>query len=963
MDRRDRTRRKERDSQRNSSKGDQGSQRTSSKSNEQRERRSSKVEKVPLDSRASEKRKSKSHRKNDGSEERKGSIERRRSNKSSEHIVTESSSRNNTNGHGEDNDKRSRHSKDKRRKDNDEKGSRGKEERRHRDKEESRSKDKDEKRRKDREESKTRSKEDIRSKDREERKHRQKDDDKSKSKDSKSKDRDRKMQEKDELKYKDSKSSRRREEKSDRKSNGRDEHSKEKKMSSKSLNSAEEMTANSKISTETKPNLSNVVNESESEVKLREAAMIEALKSKEEEEEPDYNYDEEEFDDYDDDFESEVEEDDDDEMNEFSSGSYDDSDSYIDSESPQGDDAENDKGLSEAERLQIREAMVLENSRVGSSSPAMLPSSPANTPIPGSPANEVREKAKQKRSARGLDFASAQKTQAANKALSKTAQRGNDLMRLIEMDTIYFDLFELKPQTEYELFMRSFGRSETHQKYTQYNEDSIDKETSTETSDTKTCWTQHPIETSLASAHEGEDAEKDESGRYDPLSLSKFVSLSSQVIFTLLEERASRHGYTHTFKPVESSKISNTSAQFPPNQIAAGRSPIFSFPITAQMFATCYSKSKTDSLINNAGLSCTWNLQNVYEPVSVLISNSAHRCACVSSYNQNVVFVGCEDGSICLWDLNESESMHKKYQLNNKHFVGRLPTYSTSAIQVAESHNSKITSIQPIRFDQEQVQMSSYQIASLDEHGVIVIWVVLSVVDSSFSGSQTDLGLRPGGKTKLVKSAAINTNFPQHAPELFPELRTYAFQQSYSDTNMYFVATDKGAVLKTSRGQSLSHPNYYCEEHAVPCIVGSIDFNRFNWKYFLTGSSDGSISLYSVGRSSPLVMWDRSTRGRPIRSVRWSQYSSTIFYVMDSANRLYMWDLSVRDSTPLVIESYDQKGLLSFTELLPSAGSTSPVLVLGFKDGSLEAHQVKEEAMNNKINNISKLESYLRLVL
>lgn len=952
MDRRDRTRRKDKDSHRSSSKGAQESHKTTTKPNEQRERRSSKVDKAPIGSKAPEKRKSKSQLRNDGSEERKGSIERRRSNKSSEQIVTESSSKNNTNGHGEDNDKRSRHSKDRRSKDAEEKRGKEKEDRRNRAKEESRSRNKDEKKRRDGEEHQTRSKEQIKSKDREERKHRQKDD--GRSKDGKRRDKDKRtMEEKDDSKRKDSRSSRKREERDERKNNGRDENSKEKKIGSKSLNSAEEMT----------PSSTNVVSESESEVKLREAAMMEALRSKEgeEKEEPDYNYDEEEFDDYDDDFESEV--DDDDDGNEFSSGSYDDSDSYVNSESSHGDDAENDKGLSEAERLQIREAMVLENSRVGSSSPAMLPSSPANTPIPGSPANEVKEKAKQRRSARGLDFASAQKTQAANKALSKTAQRGNDLMRLIEMDTIYFDLFELKPQTEYELFMRSFGRSETHQKYTQYNEDSIDKETSTETSDTKTCWTQHPIETSLASAHEGEDSEKDDTGRYDPLSLSKFVSLSSQVIFTLLEERASRHGYTHTFKPVETSKISNTAAQFPPNQIAAGRSPIFSFPISAQMFATCYSKSKTDGLISNAGLTCTWNLQNVYDPVTVLISNSAHRCACVSSYNHNVVFVGCEDGSICLWDLNESESMHRKYQLNNKHFVGRLPTYSTSAIQVAESHNSKITSIQPIRFDQEQLQMSSYQIASLDEHGVIVIWVVLSVLDSSFSGSQTDLGLRPGGRTKLVKSAAINTNFPQHTPELFPELRTYAFQQSYSDTNMYFVATDKGAVLKTSRGQSLSHPNYYCEDQAVPCIVGSIDFNKFNWKYFLTGSSDGSISLYSVGRSSPLVVWDRSTRGRPIRSARWSQYSSTIFYVMDSANRLYMWDLSVRDSTPLVIETYEQKGLLSFTELVPAAGSTSPVLILGFKDGSIEAHQIKEEAMNNKINNISKLESYLKLVL
>ena len=85
---------------------------------------------------------------------------------------------------------------------------------------------------------------------------------------------------------------------------------------------------------------------------------------------------------------------------------------------------------------------------------------------------------------------------------------------------------------------------------------------------------------------------------------------------------------------------------------------------------------------------------------------------------------------------------------------------------------------------------------------------------------------------------------------------------------------------------------------------------------------------------------------------------------MDSANKFYLWDLSVRDSTPLVIETYDQKGLLSFTELLPSAGGqSSPVIILGFKDGSIAAHHVKEEAMNNKIDNVTKLQGYLSLVL
>ena len=696
-------------------------------------------------------------------------------------------------------------------------------------------------------------------------------------------------------------------------------------------------------------------------IKQREEDMIKVVEATNEKDDNDYDYDDDDFEDYDDDFESDVDDDDEEDENESQTESNYESDESGSNESPET----SNQALSDTERLRIREAMVLENSRVDSSSPAILPSSPTNTPVPSSPAGGAKDISKIRKSVKGLDFVGAQRTQAASKALSKTAQRGKDLVRLIELDTVYFDLLELKPQTEYEIYMKSFGKSESYQKYTQYNEDCLEKETFTEPSDTKTCWTQHPVESSIASAHEGEETEEDTAlGRYNPLTLSRFVSISSQVVLTLLEERASRHGFTETFKTDASSKLSNNSAVYPPNQIFAGRTPIFTCPISSQMFVVCYTKCKAEALINSPGMTCSWNLNNVHEPVSVLISNSAHRCVCVSSYNHNVVFVGCEDGTVSLWDMNEPDSMHKSMQLDNRNFVVRLPTYSTSGIQVAETHNSKITSIQAVRFDQEQLQMSSFQIASLDEHGLIIIWVVLEVSDTSFSGSQTDLGLRPGGKIKLVKSAAMNVNFPQHFQDLFPEIRTYAFQQSCSDANLYFVATDKGSVVKSSRTQSLSQPMYYCDEFSVPSIVGSIDFNKFNWKYFLCGTSDGSILLYYVQRSSPLVVWDRTTRGRPVRTVQWSNFSSTIFYAMDSANKFYMWDLSVRDSTPLVIETYDQKGLLTFTELLPSAGgATTPIIVFGFKDGSLEAHQVKEEAINNQVNNITKLENYLPSVL
>ena len=46
---------------------------------------------------------------------------------------------------------------------------------------------------------------------------------------------------------------------------------------------------------------------------------------------------------------------------------------------------------------------------------------------------------------------------------SKARQRANDLKNMIELDTVFYDLFDLPPVREYDLYIRSFGRSNTKQ--------------------------------------------------------------------------------------------------------------------------------------------------------------------------------------------------------------------------------------------------------------------------------------------------------------------------------------------------------------------------------------------------------------------------------------------------------------------------------------------------------------------
>jgi hypothetical protein len=49
----------------------------------------------------------------------------------------------------------------------------------------------------------------------------------------------------------------------------------------------------------------------------------------------------------------------------------------------------------------------------------------------------------------------------------------------------------------------------------------------------------------------------------------------------------------------------------------------------------------------------------------------------------------------------------------------------------------------------------SFKLASMDEFGVINIWIVLQLEEIDWGGSESDYGLSIGGKLKLIKSATI----------------------------------------------------------------------------------------------------------------------------------------------------------------------------------------------------------------
>lgn len=200
--------------------------------------------------------------------------------------------------------------------------------------------------------------------------------------------------------------------------------------------------------------------------------------------------------------------------------------------------------------------------------------------------------------------------------------------------------------------------------------------------------------------------------------------------------------------------------------------------------------------------------------------------------------------------------------------------------------------------------------ASLDGNGVLNLWVVLELPKANDAGSHTDLGLRPGGKVKLLHSSTVLTASERSSTRDAKKttlLQTLLLKFLPSDSNHFFIGTNMGLVNHVTSHGLKAPPKFY-----RPQVVGfrlvdvtSIDFSPFGEPIFLVGCGDGSVRLHTVLSEQPLMEWASSTAGQPVVSVQWAQTRPTVFCVLDAASYLHIWDLLEKDFEPVITEKID----------------------------------------------------------
>eukprot|EP00057_Strongylocentrotus_purpuratus_P002806 XP_003725277.2 PREDICTED: WD repeat-containing protein 60 isoform X1 [Strongylocentrotus purpuratus] len=575
-----------------------------------------------------------------------------------------------------------------------------------------------------------------------------------------------------------------------------------------------------------------------------------------------------------------------------------------------------------------------------------------------------------------INFVAAKQRQISDQVSQRTKKRGQELMNLIDLDTTGFDLFDMPPVREYDRYIASFGRSNTKQAFVQCNDDNLDRDVQTEEIDTSERWTQHPQDGAAATGGSNSKEEDDElpvEREMNSLRYNRFMEKATQLFIVLLdEELANRVG-----GKLESNKRSivfsdgytlmNTGTP-----ILQGRSinRVVIHPVQTNLIITMHSMPKADVMniddkdlkvmekagLTNRGLMCVWNVNEPSRPQKILVLKSMPTTCAFSPSKATMAFCGTADGSVCVWDLREPSSMHLKCEFGWGHIMVRVPTYSTEAGSPDESHHSRVVAMQPIvsaddaqkatsksNFGDDSVGFS-FQLATVDEKGTISFWVVIEIDKPDDAGSESDLGLVPGGRIKLIKSSSIQLQIPLRELGSIYQLKVTDMQLLPSNPNHFFVATDAGFISHGARNTERVSPKYFWVNDGVPVGVKCIDFSPFDLPCFLAASGDGSVQLFSIERGTPLVSWPNSTQGMAIVAISWSRSRPSVFYVMDITSKVYVWELLENDSGPVKTEQFT-RGRLSALALANDHAATGwgvagrkPEMIITDEMGSLDVH-------------------------
>ncbi|XP_019731613.1 LOW QUALITY PROTEIN: WD repeat-containing protein 60 [Hippocampus comes] len=620
----------------------------------------------------------------------------------------------------------------------------------------------------------------------------------------------------------------------------------------------------------------------------------------------------------------------------------------------------------------IQKAMGEENERVRASFNTLSKGEEEGEEKPESSRVNRSDEKDSRCSQRGkfIDFVAAKQREVSKKLALKQKKRSAELLRLIDLDfSTTISLLDLPPISEYDMYIRNFGAANTKQAYVQCNEENADRDVQTEEVETSDKWTQHPTEHGGACGDPNRSHEiRNMSGmNFDSRRLAIFLRTASQVMAVLLEEdHAERSSFQGQTTQTDGLSFSDGSVQLNTDlPFLRGRTisqVLFSQAQRHTLLSVHKPPTSPVDIVQHHDCTtiCVWNMWEPSRPQKILLCESEVQCCCFSPGKATLVFAGTSVGSVALWDLHEPAGNHQRLKLGDGEWTFRRPTFSTDAVPSA--HFSAVTSVEVVPTNttgmpgsevaflasEEELLGLSFQLASQDDSGLLNLWVVVQLPKANEAGSQTDLGLRPGGKVKLLHSSACVTAEGvslSHVDKTGPP-QSLHLKFLPTDPSHFFVGTNLGLVSHgTTQGLKALPKCYTSQELATRLVdVTAIHFSPFRPQLFLVGCGDGSLRLHEVSHDKPAYEWMDGTAGEAVVSLQWSQTRPAVFCVLDASSRLHVWDLLKSDTAPVVTEHLDEDRLTAMAAFGdPGQQNTYSGIATAHQSGKIEMHYFAKE--------------------
>jgi WD repeat-containing protein 60 len=462
----------------------------------------------------------------------------------------------------------------------------------------------------------------------------------------------------------------------------------------------------------------------------------------------------------------------------------------------------------------------------------------------------------------GRKIVAKKKLSAAESAVvERLTRRAKDLWGVIDLEmSAEMQVFNQSPLTEYELYMRHFGTSNSVQIACQHGDDLVGVSVSTDTIDVVSRRTQWPEDIAVgrvaapeidawngrARWEDGEgEAESDFSplkqslpltaatvsaGRNDtlgsisdPLSFTRFIRGAGHWLDSVLAASSNGGVLSPKRGQTESMEHANPTIASLPSEMGRQRvitdispamganTPSLSLiaysSLSHSAEAAVQPSTKVPLFLQRGSLLVLWSMQAPPTIQKILRCEGEASSVVLTGDGASLACCGTQEGSLRLWDLRDlpqsrCETVSWTDSLQRvQEAICVDPTFVTEPLGVKGNHACPIVSLQVIhrnRSYQRDGEITS-QLVSLDMAGCCAFWTVVELPFVDGSGSLQDLGLAPGGRLKLAQTSSLGV-FDSIYPSLAiqPSAATQ-MALSIADPSLLLIGCNIDAVVKLGR--------------------------------------------------------------------------------------------------------------------------------------------------------------------